>query len=195
MDFDLPIASHGRTNYPVRVGFSCKNGDAYTYPYSQLPYSGIADKDKIEEIDGVFHTIAGLNTDPGALELNWKNNEYVFSDSATGVPSYGRRGFHVYVVKSISVNPALSCITYIDYVAGTTSEQISNSDSPQKCPSHTGQLTPPFTEIETVGGYVFYFIAVSAGSPEGRMCGYNSSDTYLIPPSIHNQVNGANIYR
>ena len=195
MDFDIPLASHGQTNYPVRVGFSCKNGDAYTYPYSQLSYSNIADKGKIEEIDGVFHTIANLDTNPSALEQNWKNNLYVYSDSATGVPSYGRRGIHVYVVKRVSEHPVLSCTAWITNAEGTTSKQISNADSPKKCPTNYGQLTLPYTELDTIGDYTFYFIAVSAGSAEGRMCGYNATDGYLIPPGSHDQVNGANIYR
>ena len=195
MDFDIPIASHGRTHYPVRVGFSCKNGDEYKYPASQLPYSQIADKQLIEEPDGTYHTIANFDTDPAALELRWKNDQYTFSNSASGVPSNARRGIHVYVIISIVEHPYLSCKSWMDNVAATTSEQISNLNSPKKCPSHTGQLTPPFTAIETFGGYEFYFISVSAGSSEGRVCGYNSSDAFLIPAGSHNQVNGANIYR
>lgn len=195
MDFNIPLAGHTQTIYPVRVGFTCKNGDSYTYPYSQLSYSNIANKDKIEEIDGVFQTISNLNTDPAVQEQTWKTDTDIgYSDSQTGVPPYAHRGIFVFVVKSITSHPVLQCKSWIN-----DAETITNEGHPKKCPGTFSQLTPPYVQAGTAGDYAFYFIPISSGSFEGRLCGYlndGSADAgSLIPPGNHAQVTGANTYR
>ena len=198
MDFQEPLAGAGQTTYPARVGFSCKNGNSYTYPYSQLSHPDRAYKDRIEKIDAVYPIISNLDTDPAEFSQTWlTSSDITFSDSDTGVPAYAQRGYFVFALKSATSHPVLSCNTWINDVSVPVSS--ANADSPAKCPGAFDQLTYPYVETSTAADYTFYFIPISAGSAEGRLCGY-LNDGFdgagsLILPTNHDQVNGANIYR
>ena len=196
MDFRIKLNGAVHPTYPVRVGFSCRNGDSYAYPYSQLSYTDSSNKNMIEDIDGAFQSIAGFSTNPDTLEQKWKpsSSDITYSDSSTGMPTYAHRGIFVFVIKSISSHPVLSCNSWLN-----SADAISDTSSSHKCPGTRSQMTHLLYASTTVGDYTFYFIPASAGSAEGRMCGYldgNSSDAgSLFPPVNHAVVEGANIYR
>ena len=192
MDFAVHITGNAQPNYPVRVGFSCKNGDSYTYPYSQLPHSDISNVNMIEEPDGVYQSIAGFSTDPAVLEDKWRltSSDITYSNSATGVPSYAHRGIYVFVLKSIDSHPVLDCNIFLDNATA-----ITYSNAPEKCPPAIVFMTDLTYPSEVVQGYTFYSIPAATGSSERRICGYDQTTGILFPPYQHASVAGANIYR
>ena len=200
MKFSVPMSSvPGSGDYYVsRVGVFCGSPDTYTYDYSQLPFSQISEKDKIEMISNVYQSYTGFSDDSSTLLQKRKSpGSITYSNNAddNSIPTYAKRGVFVFVLNVATTHPVKECKTWL-----SSAVHISNVSFAQVCPAAKSQMiVSAKMTITTEGDYEFYFIPMSSGGTEGINCGYLNSgsadDGSLIAADLYKSVTGANLYR